>query len=100
MRECRVLRRSRLASGEAAEMSEESVAAKPTLLTAEDRARVFAERAHKVMSDEDRRRAAAATKTAKLRELRLAKEAAERGSGPKGEAGCGKRTPGAERVTR
>src|ERR1700733_14695735 len=77
MSESRVLRRSRLAGSEAAEMSEESVAAEPAQLTTVDRNRVFAERAHKVMSDEDRRRTADAAKTAKLRELRLAKEAAE-----------------------
>ena len=76
------------------------VAAKPARLTAEDRDRVFVERAHKVMSDEDRRRAADAAKTAKLRELRLAMEAAEREAARKGEAECGERAPGAERVTR
>jgi hypothetical protein len=60
----------------------ESVAAKPAQLIAEDRDRVFAERAHKVMSDEDRRRAADAAKTAKLRELRLAMEEAARKAKP------------------
>ena len=59
-------------------MNEEPVAAKWTRPTAEDRDRVFAEPAHKVMSEEDHRRAAMAAKTARLRELRLAKEAAKR----------------------
>jgi hypothetical protein len=36
-----------------------------------------------VMAEEDRRRAADAVKTARLRELRLAKEAAEKAPGPK-----------------
>jgi hypothetical protein len=36
-----------------------------------------------VMAEEDRRRAADAAKTARLRELRLAREAAEEGAAPK-----------------
>ena len=62
-------------------MSEETSAAKVRRLSAEKLAskeRANLERSDAVLAEEDGRRAADATKTAKLRELRLAQEAAER----------------------
>ena len=67
-------------------MSEESPTAKVRRLSAEKLAgkqRANLERSDAVLAEEDGRRAADATKTTKLRELRLAKEAAERVAAPK-----------------
>ncbi len=44
---------------------------------------IYDERTASVRAQEDSRRAAAAAKTARLRELRLAREAAERAAEPK-----------------
>ena len=62
-------------------MSEETATAKGQRLIAERQAskvRANLERSDAVLAEEDGRRAADATNTAKLRELRLAQEAAER----------------------
>ncbi len=61
-------------------MSEEAPHARARRLAAErkeEKDRVFRDQAQQVASEEDRRKAAAAAKTARLRELRLAKQAAE-----------------------
>jgi hypothetical protein len=63
------------------EMSQESTTARAERLINErrfEKERVFTERSDNILNEEDTRRAADAAKTARLRELRLAKEAEER----------------------